>query len=94
MASGELTIPTSHTYPASVRGLIIPAQSIDQQPFIDIVDEILFLTEDVNYLDNPKKKKTVRQLEKQIDQLVYKIYNLIPEEIEIIDDFVNERKGA
>jgi adenine-specific DNA-methyltransferase len=33
-----------------------------------------------DYLDNPQKQSQVKTLEKQIDQLVYKLYDLNPEE--------------
>ncbi|CAD7767173.1 MAG: hypothetical protein DNFNHJIP_00580 [Candidatus Argoarchaeum ethanivorans] len=44
-----------------------------------------------DYLDKPQKQSQVKPLEKQIDQLVYKLYDLTPEEIKIVEDF-NEGK--
>ncbi len=44
-----------------------------------------------DYLDNPQKQARVKTLEKQIDQLVYKLYDLTPEEIKIVGGF-NEGK--
>lgn len=57
----------------------------EQQPFIALVDKILAITKDADYLENPAKQAQVREYEKQIDQLVYKLYNLAPEEIKIVE---------
>jgi len=59
-----------------------------QQPFIDLVDKILAITKDDDYLENPEKQSKVKELEKQIDQLVYQLYNLTPEEITIVEKSV------
>ena len=65
--------------------------STDQQkPFIHLVDQILSITKDDDYLDNPGKQAKVKKLEKEIDHLVYKLYELTPEEIKIVEGF-NER---
>lgn len=50
-----------------------------QQEIIAIVDQILAIKK-----SNPSANTTV--LESQIDQLVYKLYNLIDEEIKIIEE--------
>ena len=57
----------------------------EQQPFIDLVDKILAITRDEDYLQNESKQKQVAALERQIDQMVYKLYGLTPEEIEIVE---------
>ena len=44
-----------------------------------------------DYLDNPQKQAHVKTHENQLDQLVYKLYDLTPEEIEIVKGF-NEGK--
>jgi len=81
-ATESLQGSTSHTYPASVRGLLIKNVSPEKQkPFIRLVDQILSITKDDDYLDNPDNQK----LEKEIDQLVYKLYDLTPEEINIVE---------
>ena len=67
----------------------IPIKKIpesEQKPFIDLVDQILAITKDDDYLKNPAKQARVREYEKQIDQLVYKLYNLTPEEIRIVEE--------
>jgi type II restriction/modification system DNA methylase subunit YeeA len=58
----------------------------EQQPFIDLVDKILTITKDKDYLENPEKQAKVKEYEQKIDQLVYKLYNLTDEEIKIIEE--------
>lgn len=62
----------------------IPAK--EQRPLIDLVDKILAITEDDDYLENPAKQAKVRAYEKQIDHLVYKLYGPTAEEIEIVEN--------
>jgi len=52
-----------------------------------LIDQILSITKDDDYLNNPDKKAKVKRLEKEIDQLVYKLYDLTSEEIKIVEDF-------
>lgn len=61
--------------------------SNQQTPFIKLVDQILSITKDDDYLDNPDKQAKVKKLEEQIDKLVYELYKLTPEEIEIVENF-------
>lgn len=49
-------------------------------------DKILAITKDDDYLRNPEKQAKVKELEKKIDQLVYKLYDLTDEEIKIIEN--------
>jgi len=58
----------------------------EQKPFIGLVDKILTITKDNDYLENSEKQAKVRDYEKQIDQLVYKLYGLTPEEIKIVEN--------
>jgi len=58
----------------------------EQQSFINLVDKILAITKDNDYLKNSEKQAKVKEYEDQIDQLVYKLYNLTDEEIEIIEN--------
>jgi len=61
----------------------IPAE--DQKPFITLVDQILEITSTPDY--NPKNPPVKqKELEKQIDEMVYKLYELTEEEIGIIED--------
>ncbi len=59
----------------------------EQRPFIEIVDKILDITKDEDYLKNLDKQAKVKAYEKQIDKLVYELYELTPEEIEIVEEF-------
>jgi hypothetical protein len=73
-------------YPAHIKKLPIKVVEKNQQrPFIDFVDKILAITKDGDYLENPAKQAKVRDYEKQIDQLVYKLYGLTPEEVKVIE---------
>jgi len=68
--------------------LPIKKPSISQQkPFINFVNKILAIAKDDDYLQNPAKQAKVREYEKQIDQLVYKLYGLSPEEIKIVEKY-------
>jgi len=54
---------------------------------ISLVDQILLITESKDYPENREKQKKVKELQDKIDQLVYKLYDLTPEEIKIVEDF-------
>lgn len=72
---------------AKLRKLPIKTTSIlNQKPFIEIVDKILAITKLDDYLSNTEKQARVRDYEKQIDQLVYKLYELTPEEKAVVED--------
>ena len=53
--------------------------------FMNIINQILFLTQSEDYLENPQKQAKVKEYEREIDQLVYKLYGLIEEEIRIVE---------
>ncbi len=59
----------------------------DQQPFVEIVDKILKITKSDDYLQNLAKEAKVKEYEKQIDQMVYKLYGLTDDEIKIVENF-------
>ena len=54
---------------------------IENNGMIELINQILPIT----------KEAQVKPLEKQIDQLVYKLYDLTPEKIDIVEGF-NEAK--
>jgi len=63
---------------AELRSIPIRKISLsEQKPFIDIVDQIL---------DAKHQKKSTIKLENKIDKLVYKLYGIKEEEIEIIEN--------
>ncbi len=57
----------------------------EQRPFINMVDKVLAVTKKDDYLENPAKQAKVKELEKQIEQMVYKLYGLTPDEIDIVE---------
>jgi adenine-specific DNA-methyltransferase len=61
-------------------------EKVSQTLLIDLVDKILAITKDNDYLENPSKQAKVRDYEKQIDQMVYKLYGLTKEEIKIVEN--------
>jgi len=65
----------------------IPIKKIseeEQKLFIEIVDKILKITSAENY-DPKNPPQEQKLLEVKIDQMVYKLYGLAPEEIEIVE---------
>ena len=58
----------------------------EQKPLINLVDKILAITKAEDYLQNPAKQAQVQEYEKQIDHLVYQLYDLTPEEIKIVEN--------
>jgi adenine-specific DNA-methyltransferase len=72
-----------------VEQLPLPPITKENQPLADQivqkVDHILSLTQSPDYEINKEKQEKVKVLEKEIDQLVYKLYGLTEEEIKIIE---------
>lgn len=56
-----------------------------QKPLIEIVDRILSITSNSDYSDNVDKQAMVKALEKRIDKIVYDLYGLTKEEVDIIE---------
>lgn len=56
-----------------------------QKSLIGLTDKILAITKDADYLQNPVKQAKVHDYEKQIDQLIYKLYGLTLEEIKTVE---------
>lgn len=66
----------------------IPIKKIseyEQKPFIEIVNKILAITKSDDYMSDIEKQAKVKDYEKLIDQMVYKLYGLTKEEIEIVE---------
>ena len=61
--------------------------SVLPKHFIEKVDKILNLTNDKKYFEDQEKQKKVKEIEKEINQMVYKLYGLTPEEIKIVEEF-------
>ncbi len=64
---------------------IIKPSEDEQKEVISFVNKILSLTQFKDYLENPQKQARVKQYERQIDQLVYKLYGLTQDEIKIVE---------
>jgi len=58
----------------------------EQKPFVDLVDQILEITKNEDYLEREDLQKQVKVLEKKIDELVYELYGLTKEEIELVEE--------
>lgn len=67
------------------------ADKNEQKLFVEIVDKILTITKSGDYLENPEKQAQVKEYEKQIDQMVYKLYGLTDEEIKIVENFDSKK---
>jgi len=59
-----------------------------QKKFIKLAEKILTITKKKDYLDDKEKQVEVKNLEKNIDQLVYDLYELKPGEIKLIERFI------
>ncbi len=71
---------------SSVENLPIKlTDNITQEKIVKLVDQIISITKDSDYLDNPDKQARVSALERQIDKMIYALYDLTPEEIEIVE---------
>lgn len=83
---------TPHVGVKGLKSIPIPLMdNSKQKPFIQLVDQILSITKDDDYLDNPDKQAKVKKLEEEIDKLVYELYELTPEEIEIVEALNKEK---
>ena len=67
---------------------VVLVDNTSQRPFINVVENILNITSNANYLNDPDKQVQVREYERQIDQMVYELYGLTPEEIEIVESSI------
>lgn len=66
----------------------MPIKKADEQTqnkFISVVDKILAITQTDDYLQNQEKQEAVKEYEKQIDVMVYKLYELTYDEVRFID---------
>jgi hypothetical protein len=76
----------NYFYPDDFRRLPIACISKDeQQPFVEIVNKIIDITKEKDYLMDVDKQEQVDEYENKIDQLVYELYKLTPEEIAIVE---------
>ena len=82
-------IRTMHFYNAYIQQIPIPESATEnqklQKPIVQMVDQILAITSDSDYLSNPAKQGKVKELERQIDRMVYELYGLTEEEIGVVE---------
>ena len=64
---------------------IIKIDEAQQKPFKNIVEKILSITKENDCPENITKQDIVKEFERQIDQMVYRLYNLTEEEIKIVE---------
>jgi len=67
-----------------IKDFPIPVNN-DPQPIETLVNQILAVTKDKDYPSDPSKQAKVKELEYQIDRLVYELYGLTPEEIKVVE---------
>jgi len=76
------TLPT----PDMINNLPLPLLTENErEPFIKNVDHILRITAVTDYFESKGKQAEVEELESQIDQMVYELYGLTPEEIAVVE---------
>jgi adenine-specific DNA-methyltransferase len=67
----------------------LPPITKEHQPLADQivqkVQEILTLTQSPDFETSQEKQQKVKELEREIDQLVYKLYGLTEEEIKVVE---------
>ena len=71
----------------------IPVQNWPQRlraPVIALVEQILSITKNKDYLASPEKQAKVKEYEHQIDQMVYELYGLTEEETRVVENFYNK----
>lgn len=71
----------------------IPIKQVNEEakkPLLKLVNQILEITGDIDYPKNKNKKLKVRDLEKDIDNLVFDLYNLTSKEREFVIEFNKE----
>ena len=57
----------------------------EEDKIVAIVDKIYEITNSEDYVENKEKQDAVKEYEKQIDIMVYKLYDLTYQEVLIID---------
>lgn len=84
-------IRTMHLIDYYITQIPIPKRVIDnpgqQEELVQVVDKILAITKDEDYSTNSAKQAKVKEYECQIDQMVYQLYDLTPEEIAVVEGF-------
>ena len=82
LRGGYYVFKTNYLMPFPIPSEVSKAE---QQLFVSLVEHILAITKDDGYPENATKQAKVKELEKQIDQMVYELYGLTEAEIAIIE---------
>lgn len=84
---GGLNMYSSYQFQApQLRNLPVPKLIKYENEIESIVNKIFELGNTDDYLQNPQKQNKVKDLEREIDQMVYQLYNLTEEEIRIVEE--------
>jgi hypothetical protein len=87
-----ITNPDVFPYIKGIHLKKLPLKELEsecQRSFVTIVDKILIFTERDDFLANASKQAKVKECEHEINQMVYKLYGLIKEEIDIIEKSIS-----
>ena len=68
----------------------IPIHTKISNKIINLVSSIIEITKNENYWDNLNDKNKVKQIEKQIDEEVYQLYEITKDDIQIINKFYQD----
>ena len=71
---------------------IMPIGEDEQKSFIAIVEKILAITKNKAFFTDLSQQNKVSDYERQIDQMIYRLYGLTEEEIKIVEDFHAKEK--
>ena len=85
---------TLELYATPVGNIPIPNVPLEEQkPFIDLANKMIELSKQLQITKTPKEKrlleKQIEVTDKKINQLVYELYDLTDEEIEIVESSLN-----
>ena len=82
-------VRTMHLYDFYIQQIPVPKAILEQgvqDRFISIIDSIEATVSSSDYKTNLEKQSKVKECEKQINQMIYKLYDLTSAEIEIIEE--------
>ena len=75
------------SFPSIEKLPLVFAKDDEKGEIVTLVDKILSINKDDNYLANPIKQIKERNYEKQINEIVYELYGLTGEEINTVEIF-------
>ncbi|MHB9088721.1 MAG: TaqI-like C-terminal specificity domain-containing protein, partial [Thermoleophilia bacterium] len=81
------TSTNNHVNIYELENLPFPKLSLaEQEPLIELVDNILSITKDDKNLERPSRNEELREYEKQIDNLVYGFYGVNKDEVSMVEE--------